>query len=83
MMINRTDILFIKHFDDASKIFGNLVEIKGGLNYFLIDKEYDGLCEYNGSQVKFSNFDIILDSKYYNIVNKLLHFDKITDIYLG
>jgi hypothetical protein len=82
-MINRTDILFIKHFDDASKIFGNLVEIKGGLNYFLIDKEYDGLCEYNGSQVKFSNFDIILDSKYYNIVNKLLHFDKITDIYLG
>ena len=83
MMINRTDILFIKHFDDASKIFGNLVEIKGGVNYFLIDKEYDGLCEYNGSKVKFSNYDIILDSKYYNIVNKLLNFDKITNLYLG
>ena len=82
-MINRTDILFIKHFDDASKIFGNLVEIKGGVNYFLIDKEYDGLCEYNGSKVKFSNYDIILDSKYYNIVNKLLNFDKITNLYLG
>jgi hypothetical protein len=81
MMINRTDILFIKHFDDASKIFGNLVEIKGGVNYFLINKEYNGLCEYNGSHVKFSNFDIILDSKYYNIVNKLLNYDKIIKYY--
>ena len=83
MMINRTDILYIKHFDDACKIFGNLVDIKGGVNYFLIDKDYNGLCDYNGSKVKFNNFDIILDSKYYNIVNKLLEYEKITKIYLG
>lgn len=83
MMINRTDILYIKHYDDASKIFGNMVEIKGGVNYFLMDKEYDGLCDYNGSMVKFNNFDIILDSKYYSIVNKLINNDKITSIYLG
>lgn len=83
MMINRTDILYIKHFDDATKIFGNLVDIKGGVNYFLIDKEYNGLCDYNGSKVKFNNFDIILDSKYYDIVNKLLEYEKITNIYLG
>jgi hypothetical protein len=83
MMINRTDILFIKHYDNASKIFGNTVNIEGGVNYFLIDNDYNGLCDYNGSKVKFNNFDIILDSKYYEIVNKFINNNKITDLYLG
>jgi site-specific DNA-methyltransferase (adenine-specific) len=83
MMINRTDILYIKHYFDACKIFGNNIDIKGGVNYFLIDKDYNGLCDYNGVNVKFNNFDIILDSKYYGIVNKLLCCNKITDLYLG
>ena len=83
MMINRTDILFIKHYKDACKIFGNSVSIEGGVNYFLIDKEYDGLCDYNGSLVKFNNFDIILDSKYHGIVNKFLDYDKITKYYIS
>lgn len=83
MMINRTDILYIKHYEDARKIFGNTVSIEGGVNYFLIDKDYNGLCDYNGSKVKFNNFDIILDSKYYGIVNKFIDNNKITDLYLG
>jgi len=83
MMINRTDILYIKHFDDACKIFGNCVDIKGGVNYFLIDKNYNGLCDYNGAKVKFNKFDVILDSKYYDLVNKFLENDKITDLYHG
>ena len=83
MMINRTDIVFIKHFNDACKIFGNLVDIKGGVNYFLIDEEYDGLCEYNGIIIKLNEFDIVLDSKFYNIVNKLSKFNKLTDLYVG
>jgi hypothetical protein len=83
MMINRTDILYIKHYDNACKIFGNCVDIKGGVNYFIIDKDYNGLCDYNGSKVKFNTFDVILDSKYYGIVNKFLDYNKITNIYLG
>jgi hypothetical protein len=83
MMINRTDILYIKHYDNASKIFGNTVSIEGGVNYFLIDDTYNGLCDYNGSKVKFNNFDIILDGKYYNIVNKILDCDKITKYYIS
>jgi hypothetical protein len=83
MMINRTDILYIKHYDNATNIFGNTVDIKGGVNYFLIDKDYNGLCDYNGSKVKFNTFDVILDSKYYDIVNKFLENEKITNIYLG
>ena len=76
MMINRTDILYIKHYDNACKIFGNTVDIKGGVNYFLIDEKYNGLCDYNGSKVKFNNFDVILDSKYYDLVNKRFGFNK-------
>jgi hypothetical protein len=83
MMINRTDILYIKHYDDACKIFGNTVSIEGGVNYFLIDKDYNGLCYYNGSKVKLNDFDIILDSKYYGIVNKFINNHKITELYLG
>ena len=83
MMINRTDILYIKHYIDATKIFGNTVSIEGGVNYFLIDDTYNGLCDYNGSKVKFNNFDIILDGKYYNVVNKILEYDKITKYYIS
>ena len=34
-MMKRKDIVFIKHEDDATKWFGNNVDIKGGVNYFL------------------------------------------------
>jgi hypothetical protein len=84
MMLERTDLLYIKHFDDACKIFGNLVDIKGGVNYFLIDKEYNGLCDYNGTKIKLNNFDVIVDSKYYNIISKFVDYNnKLADIYHG
>jgi site-specific DNA-methyltransferase (adenine-specific) len=83
MMLNRTDLLYIKNYDDACKIFGNSVDIKGGVNYFLIDKEYNGLCNYNGNDVKLNNFDIVLDVRYYDLVNKFLKYDKITTYYIS
>ncbi len=83
MMLKRTDIKFIKHYDNASEIFGNKVSIAGGVNYFLIDKNYNGLCNYNGKEIKLNNYDIIVDSEYYNIVNKLNKEKKITEIYMG
>jgi len=52
-MLNRKDIIYIKHYDDACKIFGNTVDIKGGVNYFLIDKNY------NGSLIQLNKYDII------------------------
>ncbi len=83
MMINRTDILYIKHYDNACNIFGNLIEIKGGVNYFLIDVEYDGLCDYNGSKIKLSNYDVIIDSKYYGIINKIIEYESLSKIFIG
>jgi site-specific DNA-methyltransferase (adenine-specific) len=83
MMLNRTDILYIKHHKNAKDIFGNSVDIEGGVNYFLIDKNHNGLCNYNGNDVKLNNFDIVLDVKYYDLVNKFLKYDKITTYYIS
>lgn len=82
-MLSREDIVYIKHFDDASKIFGNTVDIKGGVNYFLIDKSYNGLCEYNGNKIKLNTYDVIVDSKYYSIIEKVKNHPSITSIYTG
>lgn len=83
MMLNRKDIVYITHYDDACKIFGNSVDIKGGVNYFLIDKMYNGVCNYNGSNIQLNKYDIMVDSKYYSIIDKLSKNQNITELYLG
>jgi len=38
-MLKRRDIIFIQHEENATKLFGNTVNIEGGVNYFLkVDK---------------------------------------------
>jgi hypothetical protein len=83
MMLKRKDIVYITHYDDACKIFGNSVDIKGGVNYFLIDKTHDGLCNYNGSNIQLNKYDIMVDSKYYNIIEKISKYDSITKYYIS
>jgi site-specific DNA-methyltransferase (adenine-specific) len=82
-MLNRTDIVYINHFSDATKIFGNTVVINGGVNYFLINKNYDGKCLYNGAYIKLNAFDVIVDKKYHDIINKFKNVDKITKYYVS
>jgi site-specific DNA-methyltransferase (adenine-specific) len=83
MMLKKNDIVYIKHFDNATIIFGNSVSIEGGVNYFLIDKEYNGLCNYNGNNIQLNKFDIIVNSKYYNIITSMLQYKNISSIYIG
>ena len=80
-MLKRTDIVYINHFDDASKIFGNLVDIKGGVNYFLKDTNYNGDCMYNGSMTKLNKYDVFVDGKYHNLIDKLAKLESITTLY--
>lgn len=82
-MLDRTDIVYIKHFDDASKIFGSYVDIKGGVNYFLKDTNYNGDCMYNGSMTKLNKYDVFVDGKYHNIIDKIVNFETISSLYLG
>ena len=80
-MLERTDIVYIKHFDDASKIFGSSVDIKGGVNYFLKDTNYIGDCMYNGSMTKLNKYDVFVDGKYHNIIDKLVNFNSVITLY--
>ena len=82
-MLERTDIVYIKHFDDASTIFGNSVEIKGGVNYFLKDTHHNGDCKFNGSITKLNNYDVFVDGKYHPLILKLIKLDSITKYYIS
>jgi hypothetical protein len=82
-MLNKKNIVYIKQYDNACEIFKKDVEIKGGVNYFLIDHDYDGLCNFNGSNIKLNNFDILVDNKYLSLINRLNNFDNITNIFNG
>ena len=83
MMLNRTDIVYIKHFDDASKIFGNSVDIKGGVNYYLKSKNYNGMCKYNNFDIELNKYDILVEAKFYKIVDKILSKQKLTELYVS
>lgn len=81
MMLARKDIRFITHIDDASSVFGSNVSIKGGVNYFMVDRTYHGKCLYNGTPVDLSTLDVLVDSKYLSIISKVTAHPSITSIY--
>ena len=81
MMLSRKDIVFIKHFDDASKIFGNSVDIKGGVNYFLKDVMYNGQCSYNNVMLNLNDCDILIESKYLPLITKINVYPKLNNSY--
>ena len=81
MMLSRRDIAYIRHFDDASKIFGNSVDIKGGVNYFLKDTNYSGQCDYNNVMLNLNDCDVLIDSMYLPLINKLDNFPRLNDCY--
>lgn len=79
-MMESNKIRLIKHFDDASEIFGNSVEIKGGVSYFLFDNSYNGECLFNNNKLKLSNFDIIItNNSYQSLIDKILLSNKFID----
>ncbi|MBR4714182.1 MAG: Eco57I restriction-modification methylase domain-containing protein [Paludibacteraceae bacterium] len=45
-MINCNNFICIHDYYDASEVFPG-IEIKGGVNYFLLSPEYDGKCKYH------------------------------------
>lgn len=87
-MLSRKDIVSIKQFDDASLIFGNSVDIKGGIHYLLIDVEYSGKCRFwiNDFSVKIAldKYDILISKpEYYSIIDKMLMYTSLSTIYIN
>ena len=82
-MLERTDLVLINHFDDASKIFGSNVDIKGGVQYFMKNNKYKGLCNFNGVLTCLNKYDIFVQNKYNNIIDYILKYESINKNYLG
>ena len=57
-MLKRRDIKFIKTVDDASSVFGNIIDLKGGINYFLKDTNY------NDELIDLSKRDYLISSEF-------------------
>ena len=68
-MLKRDDIVEIKTYEDASEIFGNIIEVKGGINHFIKDYNHKGQCNFNDKLIHLNAYDILFDSKYYDLVN--------------
>ena len=84
MMLNRKDIELIKHIENSSNIFGKNVLINGGVNYFLINKNYKGLCNFNGNMIQLNKYDILINNiLYYSIIDKIIQYKSIDIIYKG
>ncbi len=81
-MLKRKDIKFIKHFENASDVFGKSVQISGGVNYFLIDKSYNGLCDFNGELIDNSRHDILIGNEFNELIELLKNKRSINELYL-
>jgi len=83
MMTKSKKIKHITHFDDATKVFGKSVDITGGVSYFLIDNNYQDKCLFDEVFVDLSKYDIIVNPKYYSIIDKVSLFDGLEKICKG
>jgi site-specific DNA-methyltransferase (adenine-specific) len=82
-MINRKDIVFIQHEENSKKWFGNNVDIEGGVNYFLKDTSYDGVCLFNSVHYDLSKYDCVVKPKYHTIIDIIINMECISKLYMG
>jgi Eco57I restriction endonuclease. len=80
-MMEDKHLKIIKHFSGEGDIFKD-VSIKGGVNYFLWDREGKGKCNFNGHYRYLNEYDIILsENEAVSILDKILASHK--GIYLN
>jgi len=82
-MLTRRDIRLIEHVDDAKKWFGNNVQIEGGVNYFLIDQEYNGHCSFNGIDYDLSKYDSLVDPQRHGLIDRVKNMTSLSTLYVG
>ena len=81
-MIKRTDIVFIQHEDNSKKWFKNQ-SIEGGVNYFLKDSDYNGVCLFNDVPYDLSKYDCVIKPKYHELIDIVNKMENISKLYMG
>jgi len=88
-MLKREDIVLINHIENSKKIWPT-VGIAGGVNYFVIDKDYKGLTHFideetgRETNIKLDKFDILVPNvSAYPIINKIIDEPKLSELYLS
>jgi site-specific DNA-methyltransferase (adenine-specific) len=87
-MLLRKDIVSINHIPNSQTIWPE-VDIKGGVNYFYLDKLHNGLTEFsndmnNKQMVQLDKYDILVpDTKAYPLINKVVKYPCLSDLYLS
>jgi site-specific DNA-methyltransferase (adenine-specific) len=87
-MLLRKDIVSINHIPNSQTIWPE-VDIKGGVNYFYLDKSHNGLTEFsndmnNKQMVQLDKYDILVpETKAYPLINKVAKYPCLSDLYLS
>ena len=80
-MLSDKHIRMIQDFPGSSDVF-NTVAISGGVSYLLWDRDYNGLCEFNGIQRDISEFDVLVrNNMAHQALKKVL--SKHTGLFMG
>jgi site-specific DNA-methyltransferase (adenine-specific) len=82
-MLRRKDIVMIRHEDDSKKWFGNKIEIKGGVNYFLKSDSHNNNCSFNEKMYDLNKYDCIIKPEYHEIIDIVKQQDSIDKMYMG
>lgn len=71
--MKKSNIELIQHYPEDDVFKG--VQIKGGVSYFLINNINSGVtnkkCKFNDQDIDLCKYDIIIEPKYYNLVNEM------------
>lgn len=71
-MMKDTHIRLVEHYAGASSVFPE-VSVSGGVSYFVWDRDYNGLCVFDGEARNLDEFDVIVtNSKAITILRKVL-----------
>lgn len=80
-MLARKDLKIIKHFENARECFPTVM-IEGGVSYFYkVPVKTD--CLFNGHRINLSQYDILVDPKYFELLEKTRDLPKIDSIFLN
>jgi site-specific DNA-methyltransferase (adenine-specific) len=81
MMLHRRDLVYIDTIPDSDHPFGTAVQISGGVCHFLKDSSYSGKCSYNGRMIHLDACDILVESKFMTLIQRMKKYQSITQTY--